>query len=206
MNNQPKVQLSPLEMELVINSDWILTKNEIIEKVKLLLAGLQQRQEALLSQFPSALPEEVIQPSSKISKGENYKGLPYLVLDYPRFFNKDHIFAIRSFFWWGNFFSTTLHLSGEYKERYEARIIEAFPDLQEAGYYVCINEDPWEHNFSEINYTDIKSLTADGFKELIYSHSFIKLSKKITLREWDGAEEKLLEMFRLYVSLCWVYT
>lgn len=96
MNREPKVQLSPLEMELVINSGWILTKNGIIEKVKVLLTELQARQQALLSGpiaigFSFALPEEVILPSPKISKGENYKGLPYLVLDYPRYFNKEHI-------------------------------------------------------------------------------------------------------------------
>src|SRR5688572_32501219 len=143
MNNRPKIQLSPLEMELVTNSDWILTKNGIIEKVKELFGRLQLRQETVLS----SLPEEVRQVSAKISKGENYKGLPWLVLDQPRLFTRDKIFAVRSFFWWGNFFSSTLHLYGNYKTAYQQRVIAAFSLLQQNGYSVCVNDDPWEHDF-----------------------------------------------------------
>lgn len=201
MNREPKVRLSPLEKELIINSDWILTKNGIIEKVKALLGELQSRQQAILSQPLFALPEEVVLPSAKISKGENYKGLPYLVLDYPRYFTRGHVFAVRSFFWWGHFFSSTFQLSGDYKTKYEDNIIRSFPALQEGGYSVCVNADPWEHDFSEANYSAIKNITANDFEELIRGHLFIKLAKKITLQEWDNAEEKLFEMFRFYMAL-----
>ncbi len=34
------------------------------------------------------------------------------MLDYPRAFGRDSIFACRTFFWWGRFFSLTLHLAG----------------------------------------------------------------------------------------------
>ena len=54
----------------------------------------------------------IVQSTPKIAKGENYLQLPYVLLDYPRCFDKENIFAIRTMFWWGNFFSITLHLSG----------------------------------------------------------------------------------------------
>src|SRR3989337_3789488 len=124
-----KIRLSPEEAALVIRADWILTKNSIIQKTKQLLASLQTEQQHLLLSSSSLFPEEIINSSPKISKGENYKGLPYLVLDYPRYFNKEDAFAIRILFWWGNFFSGTLHLSGIYKKKYEEKIIRSFESL-----------------------------------------------------------------------------
>ena len=66
------------------------------------------------------LPEEVLIQSPKISRGENYNGLPYVMLDYPRCFGKEDVFAMRTMFWWGNFFSITWHLKGKYSKEYIA--------------------------------------------------------------------------------------
>ncbi len=139
--NAAKIRLSQKEMELVINAELILTKNGILQKVKGLLAGLQVQQQHYLQSYYRKFAEEIDRSSPKISKGENYNGLPYLILDFPRVFNSSAIFAIRTMFWWGNFFSITLHLSGDYKNYYEERIIAALESLQEKGIYCCINED-----------------------------------------------------------------
>ena len=105
----PKIRLSKEEEALINRTDWILTKNHILQKVKQLFSNLQSRQHLILQGMLSLQPE-IVNSSPKISKGENYKGLPWLVLDYPRLFEKESFFAIRTLFWWGNFFSTTLHL------------------------------------------------------------------------------------------------
>jgi len=190
-----KIRLSPEETALVIRADWILTKNSVIQKTKQLLAALQTEQQTLLRSYENKLPEEIITSSPKISKGENYKGLPWLVLDYPRYFNKEHAFAIRMFFWWGNFFSGTLHLSGIYKRKYEERIIRSFELLKTKKFSICINDDQWEHHFEMTNYLPLHNITAYQFEELISKRSFIKLSKKIPLEKWNDAEKKLLEIF-----------
>ena len=190
-----KIRLSPEEGALVISADWILTKNSVIQKTIKLLASLQAQQEILLLTYKGILPGEIINSSPKISKGENYKGLPYLVLDYPRYFNKEDTFAIRMFFWWGNFFSGTLHLSGIYKRMYEEKIIQSFETLKTEGFSICINEDQWEHHFEITNYLPLHSLTSYQFEEMINRKPFIKLSKKISLEQWNSAEKKLLEIF-----------
>ena len=117
-----KIRLSAKEMELVTNADWILTKNGIIDKGKTLFGELQEELIAHLKTISSLLPVDVTRIPPKISKGENYNGLPYLILDYPRIFDKQNIFAIRTLFWWGNFFSITLHLGGVHKDEYEKNV------------------------------------------------------------------------------------
>src|SRR5258706_2726482 len=98
MKTEPKIQLSQQEMELVNNADWILTKNGIILKVRHLLANLQRHQQDHLGSQQSPLPSEILKPAPKISRGENSRGLPYLILAYPRPFVPKKIFPIRPMF------------------------------------------------------------------------------------------------------------
>src|ERR1700737_3694132 len=100
--NKAKIGLSPEELELVTNAEWILTKNAIMQKAWWLLEDLQVELVSNIKQISRILPEEVLKTTAKISKGENYKGLPYLVRDFPRCFDKDAIFAVRCMFWCGS--------------------------------------------------------------------------------------------------------
>jgi hypothetical protein len=109
-----KIQLSAEELSLVQNAGWLLTKNTIIEKVFALFGDVAHQMRDNFAAGEGIIPAEVLVPSPKISKGENYKGLPWVMLDYPRFFNREDAFAIRTMFWWGHFFSVTLHLKGAY--------------------------------------------------------------------------------------------
>ena len=195
-----KIRLSAKEAELITNADWILTKNEILKKVKHLFEALMKEQQMhLLSCY--GLPAEILVPPPKISKGENYRGLPYLVLDHPRYFDKDNTFAIRTLFWWGNFFSVTLHLAGRYKKKYEQAIVSSYKLLKEQDIYCCVQDDPWEHHFERNNYTPLEELNEDSFKKIIVEKDFIKLAKKLSLHDWDNAMQRLTGDFRLLADL-----
>jgi len=189
-----KIRLSPEEADLINRTDWILTKNNILQKVKQLFSNLQSKQQLILQGVVS-LQQDFINSSPKISKGENYKGLPWLVLDYPRLFEKESFFAIRTLFWWGNFFSTTLHLSGKYKIACREKIFGSFEYLQQKKFCVCINKDQWEHHFDKDNYKAIAGMDPGEFEEITNKNSFIKLAKKIPLDQWKDADIKLAEIF-----------
>jgi hypothetical protein len=194
-----KIRLSEEEAALIIRADWILTKNRIQEKVKQLLALLVPFQQTLLQK--SNLPDAIKNSSPKISRGENYQGLPYMVLDHPRVFEKENIFAIRTLFWWGNFFSVTLHLSGNYKEQYELPLSSSYQWLIDNNYYICIHTDQWLHDFDSTNYVKVSSMSNDEFADLIKEKSFIKLSQKITLDQWGNMEKELMHLFHQFTNL-----
>ena len=107
-----KIQYSTEELKLAENSDLILTKNRIVKKTIALFASLAEEYRSISIKYQAQLPSEIFEHSPKISRGEQYLELPYVMLDYPRVFSKEDVFAIRSFFWWGNYFSITLHLKG----------------------------------------------------------------------------------------------
>jgi len=52
----------------------------------------------LVQQNPALANEAACAIAPKISKGENYEGLPWVILDFPRYFDKENVFAIRCFF------------------------------------------------------------------------------------------------------------
>lgn len=182
------------------DASLILTKNAIIQKTKLLLEMLQYKMQDHLK-TKLLWPTEVVTTLPKISRGENYRGLPYLMLDYPRYFNKENIFALRTMFWWANFFSSTLHLSGKYKKLYLQRIISAYEFLKTKGYFICVNENEWEHHFERNNFIQIKKFSKLSFKKQVTGSPFIKLAKNISLQQWEIAPEILLSHFKVMTAI-----
>lgn len=182
------VKLSDAELSLVCDEQFILTKNNIINKVFILFGELSENFLQQVEGYRQHLPSEVVRLSPKIFKGEYYKGLPYVTLDFPRFFSKEDIFAVRCFFWWGNFFSLTLHLSGSYALKYE-HAVNSFLQ-QHPEWYVCVNENQWEYHFDRDNYVSAGevSMTSPGSR-MLPGKSFIKIAKNIPLRQWDKASD-----------------
>ncbi|MBL7730181.1 MAG: hypothetical protein JNM88_03315 [Chitinophagaceae bacterium] len=191
--NAAKIRLSEEEMLLLKNAGWILTKNNALEKVKRMLGELLiLLQEIIQEKGKVYFPAEVLASAGKISRGENYLGLPWVILDHPRYFEKGNTMAFRTLFWWGRCFSITLHLSGRYKSRFEKSIlcqydtIRATASTENKPLYICVNGNEWEHHFEETNYRPIQRLDKTEWEKLILEKPFIKLAKMIPLDEWNG--------------------
>jgi len=175
---------SKKEQRYLEDTEFLITKHTIIEKVKTLLGHIEQSLHKEINKHP--LPAEVIQRSGKISKGENYQGLPYLILDYPRKFNEGDIFAFRTMFWWGNFFSSTFHLGGQHWADHQETVIQHCSLLSGEDWYICVNQSPWEYHYGDENYLWFDSLEKKQQLDLLQNHPFLKLSKK-----WDLKDQHL---------------
>src|SRR4030095_4349335 len=154
-----------------------------------------------LQKMQRALPAGINPTSPKISRGENYKGLPWLMLDYPRSFHPSSVFAIRRMFWWGNFFSITLHLSGEHKQSYAKKIIAAFPLLKKKGFSCNAGSEEWEHHFEKENYTPLTKMKRKEFERVVRHGTFIKLANKVSLKKWDKVSVILSRYFQFLFTM-----
>lgn len=172
-----KIAFSPAEMELFKNAELILTKNSIMKK---LVALLSEVSHTLAGRFE-------LGHSPKISKGENYLGLPYAILDYPRLADGHHLCFIRNMAWWGNFYSCTLHVAGRYKTQNENALLNAYNDLAKGRFYIAINSDPWQHHFSPDNYQSVAAFEKSGFEKLVRKMSYIKIAARWPLDQWSAA-------------------
>ncbi len=192
-----KIMLSAQELSLVKNSEWILTKQAIIQKVYDILASHSEAMNKCIN-HQIVFPVEVRLSVPKIYKGENYRQLPYVLLDYPRYFDKEEMFVVRTMFWWANFFSITLLLSGEYKSRCD---ITAISKESNIPLYICVSKDPWQHHFENDNYKPVKELSEEAIQQLVEEKNFIKLAVKYDLDPWNDMNEQLKEGYKRLTDL-----
>ncbi|PUZ27952.1 hypothetical protein DCC81_00220 [Chitinophaga parva] len=177
--------LTPEERALVFNTDWLRMKHGIMDKVMHLLGQVQDAITILPAwqQWPEAAPVRSL--GAKISKGERYKDLPYVILDYPRLFSREDIFALRTMFWWGHDFTATLHLAGHSLARYRARLESARPALEAAGAQLYIlEEDPWHHEIGAGIYQPLSAVAQTGWEQAL-DKDFVKLARSFDLGEWE---------------------
>lgn len=181
----PDFYLTPDESALVENASWLLIKHRIIGKVYGVFGALTDAYHATLEEYAEFIPAEVFAVSPKIYKGEQYRQLPYVMLDYPRYFKHDDTFAVRTFFWWGNSFSIHLLLGGKYKTMFEERIQSHIADGSLESWYVGISEDPWEHHFEQDNYLPIHELKNKNV--VAQEGNYLKLGLWHAVTDWKGA-------------------
>ena len=195
MKRTTNLALSHEEQVLVENAAWILMKRGILEKGVGLFSEVSERMKCLIASKYKGLPELVRSSEPRIYKGENYHMLPYVLLDYPKYFGKADIFVIRTMFWWGNFFSLTLQLSGCYKSAFEKILAGQYQQLNMHEYYVCVNADPWQHDFGQDNYRSLQAMSEYEIKEIFYQRPFIKIARKFSLDKWNEMPDILEDAF-----------
>lgn len=195
MQGKTKVSLSSFEFDLVSDPKWLLAKNDIIEKIYERFGALASAYQEILAQ--PILPEAVTAISPKIARGEKYEGLPWVMLDYPRKFSDGAVFAVRTFFWWGHFFSITLHLSGSYMHAYLPRIQNAF----EAGLlndaFISCGADAWQHHFRSENMLPM----SDALLKRTAEVGFLKIGFNTPIKAWDNADAFLLDHFKRLLQI-----
>ena len=195
-----KIQFSEAEAELMRDASVILTKNRVIDKIRSVFDNVQLRMVEEVSDF--AMKGSAFDVPPKISRGENYLGLPYVVLDYPRHFSNKDVFAIRSLFWWGHFFSSTLQLSGIHKEKFMENIRSAYSALSHAGYYIGISEEAWVHQIEGPHYAKISHLQEEEFLHYCASMEHVKIVTWWPLHELPVIEERLMGSWRYLLEGC----
>ncbi|MEO7265740.1 MAG: hypothetical protein ABIW38_12535 [Ferruginibacter sp.] len=185
MASTAKLILSDSELMFVRDKQFILAKQHIISVVFNMFSCLSENLQPVLKSGKVKLPEEMLYAVPKIYKGEHYINFPYVMMDYPAVFSKKSIIAIRLMFWWSNFFSVTLHVSGTYKNEYEKRINKNIEQSNQE-LYVCVNDNQWQHHFEDNNYVLVSSKNAKEITSIFEKQSFLKIAIMFPLSDWKN--------------------
>jgi hypothetical protein len=170
-----KLTFSTEELNAIKNTEFFQRKKNITHAVYEYYGSLIDEFKNELTRHSIILPQEINIQNRKISRGENYEGLPYIVLDFPAFFSAKNIFAMRNFFWWGNGFSMHFIISNSFYKKYYKKIEEAKANLEANKFSICVGETPWDHHFRNENYRLISSLKEKDFSRVIKEKKFIKI-------------------------------
>ena len=184
--------LSEQEKFLWNNSYVFLTKKKIIDKIYIecgrIIDSIKQ------TDFYKSSSIEFQNP--KISKGENYLGLPWVMLDFPCVFGLENIFAFRVFFYWGKEINSFLILKGNYLNQFSSNIKNnhGSPDFE--NLLMCCNENIWQHHIDE-NYIPLNS----GSTIDLTNKQFIKLAIKFDASEIESSYLLSINAWSSYCKL-----
>ena len=192
-----KMQLKEKELLIIQDTDFLLTKATVLEKINELLGQTREELKENVENSNFSFPDGIDLLNGKISKGENYKNLPYMVLDYPALFTTKTVFAYRTMFWWGNFFSATLHIEGIALNYYRNSITKNLDELLKKDIYIGVGDTPWQYHYEDDNYT----LLNEAHRNFITNCKFLKLSKKLELKKWDDVSEFSTNFFELILLI-----
>ncbi|WPP52067.1 hypothetical protein [Catalinimonas niigatensis] len=192
-----EVTITDKELNYLEDLDFLLTRHKIYKKINHLLLDTEAGLKAFIFAHAIPFPENIKFKAGKIAKGENYRLLPYFILDYPRQFHRSSIFALRTMFWWGHYFSVTLHLSGKALDQFRAILIEQASTLYGQNMYLYTNmQDPWQHHLDDTNYIAIEELSEEKLRTKMQELPYIKLTSTLELGKWDQLPEFTLSFFK----------
>jgi hypothetical protein len=185
------------ELDFISDKTLFERKAEVTRRVIHHLSELQEKLMLLLLQHKNKLPENVLNSTPKISRGENYNGFPWLVLDFPRVFTTAEVFSFRTLFWWGHSWVLTFQLSGHYFHLNREVIFSGFSGFADKTCKIGLGNDPWIHNPDDAMFVGLNKLADAGksSEELFRSQSFLKLVKKT---EFARSEQLIQEAIDFY--------
>lgn len=174
----------------------ILQNKDLVQEINLAFQHtedfFQTTHQSILKKLYTKLP---FKGCGKLSKGQKYKNLPYLVSDIPNHFKKGNYFCFRTMFWWGNELSFSIILSGESLKKYQKHILE-----HPIPHYFCINKDPWEHHFERSNYIPSDEISLAEKIRHVEKYGFCKIANKLPIQQLDLLENEALAFYLTFLN------
>ncbi|MBK8503442.1 MAG: hypothetical protein IPL46_15220 [Saprospiraceae bacterium] len=100
-------------------------------------------------------------------------------------------------FWWGHFFSATLHLQGDHLEKHREVIEKNMSRLLDQNCFIGIGSTPWEYHYGKDNYAPLSSEHLSHIRHC----EFLKLSQKYELNNWQKVPHDVLQFYELLMGV-----
>ena len=182
------------EIDFLQNRALIELKTNCLAKVSELFEAMGKKQFRAFKQL------EDFKISPKVSKGEQLKGFPYRLLDYPRNFSSANIFAVRLLFWWGHGITINLHLKGSYLSSFRPSLLPVLRAAKKSKQKIHLSHsgDEWEHSIDAVNYDQINSLQINKIANS--SVEFLKICKWYHFDKLNELEGNYQTFFNQFIN------
>lgn len=174
------IKLTNHQLKLAEDTSYPLTKILIMDQFTSLFAECAQYLQSYPFQFGSV---QLVESEYKITKGENFKGLPYLVLDYPKIQSKSFPVLMRTIFWWGKYFSLNMYLHDDlniaFKPNWKQN--ELINDVK-----ILMSDDLWQHDLEEMDYEHISKVDINKKQS-----NYLKLCKTVPINAYGDLQNQM---------------
>lgn len=193
------LHFSDAEIELLYDAAIYERKRMLTQKIFVLFENIRVRLKdtSLHKQFP--FPEGVDFIGGKISQGENYLGYPWVMLDFPKMFNKEAHFAFRTMAWYGHYFTAALLISGNLAPIFLPKLLSG-KHLLPQDVYFSVHPDPWYHAIDATGSRFVHEMTAESISEHIAAHGYLKLSVKWTNTNMEEIAEATVKYYEALLT------
>ncbi len=128
-------------------------------------------------------------PIYKVTKGENYKRLPYVVVDCPQLSGPHLPLACRTLFWWGYGFSFNLIIP-------QAMLAnDAADSLSKLEDWILIGDHLWENEIDDAYYKQGLTQTAHYWKEHISNQTYVRIACMHGLHQYERINEMAVKWY-----------
>jgi hypothetical protein len=197
MRPQTDIFFDAEESGFMLNRHIFPLKRQINRKLYILFEQIknQIKDTAIHRQFP--FPEGTDIQTGKISKGENKDQYPWVLLDFPKLFQRNRIFAYRSLFWYGHGFSNSLVVGGAPCDTFFPVWLRSINRFEKSSVRFSIATHPWDLSTdqNEVNLT--ADIDPEIFSRHVSEHHFFKL----TATYWSDRGEELIHQTLLNYEL-----
>lgn len=181
------------EKAVVRNVEFFRLKASITQKVLTLLTDLHQQLKREVQSLHFLAPPDLDLTKSQYVKGEHYRGLPYIYLDFPKYFTKVDKFTFRWMLWWGHYFIFAFISEGVYFETHRENLIKAYEDFADKGFYLAIYKNPWEWIRDAVYVIPLQNTNKAQVVELLKEKNFLKIQRFIDLEDTFLNGNQLIE-------------
>jgi hypothetical protein len=182
----PDLLFTPEELQAVSEKRFFEIRLGVEQKLLELFGKLRTALAGVSVPYAPLYPAGTDYRTGKISKGENYNGFPYRVLDFPRLFTPANIFACRAMLLWGHHYALHILLSGPLAEPLRLRLAQRLDQLAHTPLLLCTHETPWQWEYAPASFIQIATAPQATVKEIIVEAPFVKLSCFWALNDYDS--------------------
>ncbi|MFN4124090.1 MAG: hypothetical protein ACK4GL_12400 [Flavobacteriales bacterium] len=181
-----------------------MSNPEPIRLKKAITQHIEQAFYALANEIESKFPNEALKidaawsvRTAKISKGENYQDMPYVVLDYPFLMHQKDLLLFRTMFWWGHYFSLNLLIKGESFHHPVQALIQQLQKSPEPDVYILTSDNFWQNDISGLDFSSCNAKAAQYSWEQ-YRH--IRMVHQVDFDSIDSLQVKCLAFTQKMLS------
>lgn len=181
MAQNTKIIPTNAELEIASDTNFFDVKRELTAKIVL---ALEQFGEQLLQEIiiPVYQKQGIERAGLKVSKGENFKGYPYIVLDCPRLYSTDTEVICRTIFRWGHGWS--LHFTIQGKTFTSIRhSLSNFSASLSSDWLLYTGENIWEQDVDSVLFVSALSMSETALSHTINRQGFFKIATQINLSD-----------------------
>lgn len=171
------------ELNLIQTTWYPKLKKNATDKIK-----------AQLFELGEELKEIKSNEGFKISLGENYLDLPYLVLDFPKIPGNNFSWVFRTLFWWGNYSAFEVIISKAIIQENE----QEFWNLLLDSDWVLVSDQMWSNDIQSGDFKLKKELY--GLQLNTLPGAYVKVMRVVPIKKPESLFEGAIGFYKLFLS------